>query len=110
MIRRSSIAILMLLAIPAGALAQSLVSAPTVSLDRIPLSAFADALTTADDQARRPAPPQAPPPPPPDSPRRRGSMVGYIDDPVIGSKFRIRFDAGLHDPTPDRAEFFYAKC
>ncbi|MGE5813792.1 MAG: transporter [Acidobacteriota bacterium] len=53
-----------------------------------------------------------PPPPPPDNerPRRRGSMVGYIQDAVVGSKVRIRFDAGFHNDAPDRAEFFYAKC
>jgi hypothetical protein len=38
------------------------------------------------------------------------SMVGYIDDAVIHSEFRVRFDAALDDKTPDRAEFFYAKC
>lgn len=38
------------------------------------------------------------------------SMVGYIDDAIIGSEVRIRFDAGFGDDTPDRAEFFYAKC
>lgn len=43
-------------------------------------------------------------------PRRRGSMVGYIEDPVVSSKVRVRFDVGLHSDTPDRAEFFYAKC
>ena len=42
--------------------------------------------------------------------RRKGSMVGYIDDAIIASKVRVRFDAGLHDTVPDRAEFFYAKC
>ncbi len=42
--------------------------------------------------------------------RRRGSMVGYIEDAVVGSKVRVRFDIGLHNRAPDRAEFFYAKC
>lgn len=42
--------------------------------------------------------------------RRRGSMVGYIDDPVVSSKIRIRFETGKHNRVPDRAEFFYAKC
>jgi len=42
--------------------------------------------------------------------KRRGSMVGYLDDPVIGSKVRIRFESGFHNDTPDRAEYFYAKC
>ena len=43
-------------------------------------------------------------------PRRRGSMVGYIDDAIVESKVRIRVDAAFHTTAPDRAEFFYAKC
>jgi hypothetical protein len=43
-------------------------------------------------------------------PRTEGSMVGYIDDAIVGSQVRIRFDAGFNDGTPDMAEFFYAKC
>ncbi len=39
-----------------------------------------------------------------------GSMVGYIDDAIVGSQIRIRFDAAFHDNAPDRAEFFYAQC
>ncbi|HEY6138005.1 MAG TPA: hypothetical protein VI670_09610 [Thermoanaerobaculia bacterium] len=39
-----------------------------------------------------------------------GSMVGYIDDAVVGSQVRVRFEAGFHDDVPDRAEFFYGKC
>lgn len=39
-----------------------------------------------------------------------GSMVGYIDNAIIGSQVRIRFDAAFDDNSPDRAEFFYAKC
>jgi hypothetical protein len=42
--------------------------------------------------------------------RRRGSMVGYIDDPTVGSKLRVRFEAAFENRVPDRAEFFYAKC
>ena len=62
---------------------------------------------------------QAPPPPPkPEKPpvekiKRTAidpSMVGYIEDAAIHSEIRIRFDAALDDETPDRAEFFYAKC
>lgn len=37
-------------------------------------------------------------------------MVGYIDDAVIGSQVRFRFDAAWHTQSPDRAEYFYAKC
>jgi hypothetical protein len=64
-------------------------------------------------QARPPASQLGPPAPPPadlNTPRRRGSMVGYIDDAVVSSKVRIRFETALHDNLPDRAEFFYAKC
>jgi hypothetical protein len=43
-------------------------------------------------------------------PQRRGSMVGYIDDAVVGTKVRVRFETAFHDHFPDRAEFFYAKC
>jgi hypothetical protein len=39
-----------------------------------------------------------------------GSMVGYIDNAVVGSQIRIRFDAGFNNNRPDRAEFFYAEC
>ncbi len=71
------------------------------------LTAAMDAAAQATPQ-RRPEPP--PPPPDTERPRRRGSMVGYIRDAVVSSKVRIRFDAGLHNDAPDRAEFFYAKC
>ena len=56
--------------------------------------------------------PQTPPAPALERPpiRRRGSMVGYLDDPVIGTKVRVRFEAGFENTAPDRAEFFYAKC
>jgi hypothetical protein len=42
--------------------------------------------------------------------KRRGSMVGYIEDPSVESHVRVRFDAGFDTESPDRAEFFYAKC
>jgi hypothetical protein len=45
----------------------------------------------------------------PPLPPFEGSMVGYVDDAIIGSQIRIRFDAGFHDNAPDRAEFFYAQ-
>jgi hypothetical protein len=37
-------------------------------------------------------------------------MVGYIDDAIIDSQVRVRFEVGLGNRAPDRAEFFYAKC
>jgi hypothetical protein len=54
--------------------------------------------------------PAAPPAAIVPAPQRRGSMVGYIDDAVVGSKVRVRFETAFHDHVPDRAEFFYAKC
>ena len=45
----------------------------------------------------------------PPRPAFRGSMVGYVDDAIVGSQIRIRFDAGFHDNAPDRADFFYAQ-
>ena len=42
--------------------------------------------------------------------RRRGSMVGYIEDATVESKLRVRFDTASHNRVPDRAEFFYGKC
>jgi hypothetical protein len=55
--------------------------------------------------------PVTPPPvPPPADDERRNTMVGYIDDAIIQTNFRIRFESAQHDPLPDRAEFFYAKC
>jgi hypothetical protein len=45
----------------------------------------------------------------PPRPTVEGSMVGYVDDAIVGSQIRIRFDAGFHNNAPDRAEFFYAQ-
>ena len=43
-------------------------------------------------------------------PRMEGSATGYIDNAIVGSQIRIRFDAGFDFTNPDRAEFFYGKC
>jgi hypothetical protein len=50
------------------------------------------------------------PPAPPPRPKLAGSMVGYVDDAIVGSQVRLRFEAAFHNDVPDRAEFFYAKC
>jgi len=93
----------------------SIVLVPTaVSAEEQPSSGEDD--RTVASAALYPAPTVAPQVRAPRTPtravglRRRGSMVGYIEDAIIGSKLRLRFDAGLHNPAPDRAEFFYAKC
>ena len=46
----------------------------------------------------------------PRRPRPEGSMVGYVEDAMVGSRVRFRFDSAFDNPFPDRAEFFYAKC
>jgi len=43
-------------------------------------------------------------------PPSEGSMVGYIDNAIVGSEIRLRFDAAFDNNRPDRAEFFYAQC
>lgn len=53
---------------------------------------------------------QSTPPPVETKPKIPGSMVGYIDNPIVESQIRIRFDAAFEDQFPDRSEFFYAKC
>jgi hypothetical protein len=37
-------------------------------------------------------------------------MVGYIENAIVGSHIRVRFDTAYDNALPDRAEFFYAKC
>ena len=59
--------------------------------------------------ARAPQPPQPREPAMP-RPRLAGSATGYVENAFIGSQVRVRFDAGGGLSTPDRAEFFYAKC
>jgi hypothetical protein len=58
--------------------------------------------TSKATQARKTKEPSRPP--------IEGSMVGYIDDAIVGSQIRIRFDNAFEDQFPDRSEFFYAKC
>jgi Putative MetA-pathway of phenol degradation len=43
-------------------------------------------------------------------PRMAGSSTGYIDNAIVGSEIRLRFDGDFDLQNPDRAEFFYAKC
>ena len=37
------------------------------------------------------------------------STVGYVDAALPVNLFRLRFDAGYDDNTPDRGEFFYSQ-
>jgi hypothetical protein len=54
-------------------------------------------------------------PAPPSQPEHKSDApitgtAGYIDNAVVGSEIRTRFDAAFDDNHPDRAEFFYALC
>ena len=100
--------VLALLATPAAAqlaptresARQTLEDAPLVgepSTSRMPAPTL---LAQSRSQAQRPAPLR----------RRRGTFVGYVDDALVESNVRIRFDAAAGNTVPDRAEFFYAKC
>lgn len=78
---------------------------------QIALAAVPPASPGSEDDAQA----QPPPAPPPvqvrqADTRRRPSMVGYIEDATVRSQVRVRVDAGTNIDTPDRAEFFYAKC
>lgn len=99
--RRLIVALLVLF--PAGAAAQEQAIRDTSSR----LLAGVVFVASASPDSVAPGEQQPPPPPPP---RRRPSMVGYVGDASIGSQFRFRFDAGSEITSPDRAEFFYAKC
>jgi hypothetical protein len=61
----------------------------------------------AQEPNAKPTQSTAPSKPAPNIP---GSMVGYIDNPIVESQIRIRFDDAFEDRFPDRSEFFYAKC
>ena len=104
--------VLVLVLFPALALAQDpdrLAAGPRPGATLDPTVSAAVAPGNADPagvgQQRVPAPTVLVP-----EPQRRGSMVGYIDDAVVGSKFRMRWETAFHNHNPDRAEFFYAKC
>lgn len=76
---------------------------------------------TALDQGPAPTPAQkgkAPQPQPQTSkpggeitsPSIGGSMVGYIDNAIVGSEIVVRFENEIQNLTPDLAEFLYPKC
>ena len=44
-----------------------------------------------------------------DEPPVQGSTVGYIDDAVVGSQIRMRFDAAFDDSQIDMAEYLFAQ-
>jgi hypothetical protein len=60
--------------------------------------------------AKEKAKPKSAPPPESEWPTVDASMVGYIENAVVGSEVRVRFDAAFNDEFPDRAEFIYGKC
>lgn len=72
----------------------------------------------AGQVAQQDRPPAQPPPArgsnaagkEPSRPKMAGSTTGYIDNAIVGSQVRLRFDSGFGIKVPDRAEFFYGKC
>jgi hypothetical protein len=77
---------------------------PTVAAaDDTAAAPLGDAAVAAAAQAARPVvgPPE---------PKRRASMVGYVDDATIDDHIRLRLDLAWNNNVPDRAEFFYAQC
>jgi len=80
-------------------------SPPAAAEDAVPVN-DRDVEAASAFQVRPPLPPINPPV----RRRRSASMVGYIEEAVVSSKVRVRFDTARHDFEPDRAEFFYAKC
>ena len=112
MTRVAILALSMLLAVSEAALAQvTHVEAERSSIASDGATSSAPARLEIDEPAVRMAAAQAGAPVQNViRPRRRGSMVGYIEYAVVSSKIRVRFDSGLHSEAPDRAEFFYGKC
>ena len=100
----------------AGDAAGDRLLAPAPSSSRAPLRDFVRTVTfPASSFQQKPVPPQKPPvplPPPPPAyqPTREGTYVGYLDDAIVRTRIRIRFEQGFNTDVPDRAEFFYAKC
>jgi hypothetical protein len=79
--------------------------AATQAIDR---SRFSKDLNAGQRPNAKPHLPKPSPSEP--GPKVPGSMVGYIDDAIVGSQVRMRVDAAFHNNRPDRAEFFYAQC
>lgn len=92
---------------------------------QLPMPAGRSVLMMAEEEVRKELDSQAVSPAPsaaqPATPRRElaapipkpplsGSTTGYVENAFVGSQIRLRFDAGFGIETPDRAEFFYAKC
>lgn len=86
------------IAIPATLAAQE--TTPTASENATATPITIAAAETPSNVAFQPAP----------RTKRRGSMVGYIENASIQTQFRLRLDGGWDIDSPDRAEFFYAKC
>jgi hypothetical protein len=95
-----------------SAAAQANVSTAGDEADAAPTDWSADLASDTDTNAPQQAnakPSQTTPPPGQTRPKIPGSMVGYIDNAIVASQIRIRFEAAFHDNFPDRAEFFYSQ-
>jgi hypothetical protein len=75
----------------------------------LPVSLLAQGNPTKSD-AKKAAVAKPPKSKHPEMPPVQASMVGYIDDAIVGSQARVRFDAAFGDTQPDLAEFFQAQA
>ncbi len=111
------VSLLFLSAILPTSLSAQLITPNTLSDTTAAIRLSADdsvAVTSSDPQQAQPTTPATKPgkpkPPGPDEPPIKASMVGYIDNAIVGNEMRIRFDAAFDNNFPDRAEYFYAAC
>jgi hypothetical protein len=89
----------------------ALLEAPTIADTAVVDSPQAGTSTPAPKAAeKQKAKPKPVTPPESSWPTIEASMVGYIDNAIVGSEIRVRFDAAFNDQFPDRAEFIYGKC
>lgn len=72
-----------------------------LALALAPGTETASAQGSQPSQARDDRPPRLP---------VSSSNTGYIDNAIVGTQIRIRYDNAFGNLFPDRAEFFYAKC
>jgi hypothetical protein len=86
------------------------VSACAVLFLAVVMPASMSAQGTAANGAKKSGAAKEKAPGPKRKPPIQASMVGYIDDAIVGSQIRVRSDAALGDTQPDLAEFFQAQA
>jgi hypothetical protein len=99
---------------PENAPRSAMAFAASATLDTSQATGTNSTSTNATPADTQPAAPKKKAPPPPEEEVKRppidASMVGYIENAIVGNELRVRFDAAFNDEFPDRAEFIYGKC